>query len=178
MVKELKEKDEASRSSEVSKHIYHNAKCVDGMHGQYYGSQSYYPQGYGLVQHQTFSQGQAQPPFAWQQQAYQPYQQAPQYPLESVVVSSPLQPEQQQSSQQQQAKLDNTHENQAVNSILPSRGHIFAITGGSNQEHESKRAKRDFERRVHTASPRLPLNRPEWFLLLITFDENDFQLRD
>jgi hypothetical protein len=43
MAKELKEKDEASRSSEASKHIYHNAPRVDGMHGQYYGSQSYYP---------------------------------------------------------------------------------------------------------------------------------------
>ena len=27
-------------------------------------------------------------------------------------------------------------------------------------------------------SPRLPLNRPAWSLVPITFDENDFQVRD
>ena len=52
------------------------------------------------------------------------------------------------------------------------------MTGGSNQEHESKRARRDYERRVHTVSPRLPLNRPAWSMVPITFDENDFQVRD
>jgi hypothetical protein len=61
---------------------------------------------------------------------------------------------------------------------LPSQGHIFAITGGSNQEHENKRARREFERRVHTVSPRVPLNRPVWSMVPITFDENDFQVRD
>ena len=58
------------------------------------------------------------------------------------------------------------------------QGHIFAITGGSNQEHENKRARREFERRVHTVSPRVPLNRPAWSMVPMTFDENDFQLRD
>jgi hypothetical protein len=65
-----------------------------------------------------------------------------------------------------------------VNSIFPSQGHIFTIIGGSNQEDESKRSKRDYEQRAHTVSIRLPLNRPAWSLLPITFDENDFQLRD
>ncbi|CAD6257622.1 unnamed protein product [Miscanthus lutarioriparius] len=56
--------------------------------------------------------------------------------------------------------------------------HIFTITGGSNQEHENKRARREFERRVHTISPRVPLNRPAWSMVPITFDKNDFQVRD
>ncbi|CAD6257553.1 unnamed protein product [Miscanthus lutarioriparius] len=49
---------------------------------------------------------------------------------------------------------------------------------GSNEEHESKRARRDYESRVHTVSPRLPLNRSAWSLVRITFDESDFQVRD
>ena len=65
-----------------------------------------------------------------------------------------------------------------MNNILPSRGHIFAIAGGSNQEHENKRAIREFERIVHTVSPRVPLNRLAWSMVPITFDENDFQVRD
>ena len=65
-----------------------------------------------------------------------------------------------------------------MNNILPSQGHIFAITGGSNQEHENKRVRKDFERSVHTVSPRVPLNRPAWSMVPITFDESDFQARD
>jgi hypothetical protein len=87
--------------------------------------------------------------------------------VSSGVLATIARAKQQQSSQQQQAKQDNTHENQAVNSILPSRGQI--ITGGSNQEHESKRARRDYNQRVHTMSLRLPLNQPAWSLLPITF---------
>jgi hypothetical protein len=75
-------------------------------------------------------------------------------------------------------KQENTQEHQAVNNILPSQGHIFTITGGSNQEHENKRDIREFERRVHTISPRVPLNRPAWSMVTITFDENDFEVRD
>ena len=56
-----------------------------------------------------------------------------------------------------------------MNNILPSQGHIFAITGGSNQVHESKRARKDHERRVL-------LNRLAWSMVPITFDENDFQV--
>ena len=54
----------------------------------------------------------------------------------------------------------------------------FCHNRWSNQEHESKRARRDYERRVHTVSPRLPLNRLAWSLVPITFDESDFQVRD
>ena len=92
-------------------------------------------------------------------------------------MSLPVQQEQQQSSQPQLAKQENVQEQQAVN-ILPSQGHIFAITDGSNQEHENKRARKDYERRAHTISPRVPLNRPAWSMVPITFDESDFQVRD
>jgi len=43
---------------------------------------------------------------------------------------------------------------------------------------KNKRARREFERRVHTVSPRVPLNRPAWSMVPITFDENDFQVPD
>lgn len=125
-----------------------------------------------------FSQGYVQTLFACQHPAYPAYQQFHQYPTQSVVVSSPVQPEQQWSSQPHQAKQEGTQDQQTVNSIFPSHGHIFAITGGSNQEHDSKRARRDYERRVHTVSPRLPLNRPAWSLVPSTFNENDFRVRD
>ena len=52
------------------------------------------------------------------------------------------------------------------------------ITGGSNQEHKNKRARKDYERRVHTVSPRVSLNRPAWSMVPITFNKNDFQVRD
>ena len=73
---------------------------------------------------------------------------------------------------------EHRQENSKVNSILPSSGDIYAITGGSNLEHESKRARREYQRRVHTVSPRLLLNRPAWSLVPITFTEEDFQVRD
>jgi len=76
------------------------------------------------------------------------------------------------------AKQENAQDQQTVNSILPSHGHIFAITGGSNQEHESKRARCDYERRVHIILPRLPMNRPAWSQVLVTFNESDFHVRD
>jgi hypothetical protein len=43
---------------------------------------------------------------------------------------------------------------------------------------KNKRARRDYERRVHTVSPRVPHNKPAWSMVPITFDENDFQVRD
>lgn len=71
-----------------------------------------------------------------------------------------------------------SREIQIVNTVLPSKGHIFAITGCSNQEHECKRAKKDHQRRVLTVVPRVPLNRPAWTTVPISFDEDDFQVRD
>jgi hypothetical protein len=154
MARELKEKDDASRSSQVQKHVYHNTPRADNVHSQYYGNKSHFSAGCSTMQQPAFSQGYAQTPFAWQHPMYQPYQQVPQYLVQSTAVSSPVQPDQQQSSQPQQAKQDNMQDQQTVNSILPSRGHIFATTGGSNQEHESQRARRDYEWRVHIVSPR------------------------
>jgi hypothetical protein len=58
-------------------------------------------------------------------------------------MSSPVQQKQQQSSQPQLAKQENAQEQQAINNILPSQGHIFAITDRSNQEHKNKRARKD-----------------------------------
>ena len=43
---------------------------------------------------------------------------------------------------------------------------------------KNKRARREFERRVHTVSPRVPLNRLALSMVPITFDENDFQVWD
>jgi hypothetical protein len=37
---------------------------------------------------------------------------------------------------------------------------------------------REFKRRVHIVLPRVPLNRPAWSMVTITFDENDFEVRD
>lgn len=109
---------------------------------------------------------------------YQPIQQYHQYPTQSNVVSSSVHPEQPQNSQAVPIPQESAKETQPTSNPLPSHGHIFAITGGSNQEHESKRDRRDYERRVHTVTPRLPLNRPAWSLVPITFDESNFQLRD
>jgi hypothetical protein len=77
MAKELKERDETSRGSEAPKYIYHNAPRLDNSHSQFYGAQSHYPTGCGPMQQPAFSQNQTQPPFAWQHQVYQPYQQLP-----------------------------------------------------------------------------------------------------
>ena len=127
-------------------------------------------------QHPTFSHEYNQHPYIWLQPPFPVYQCFTQIPGRSIVASSPVQQEQQHSSQPQPAKKENTQEHQAVNNILPSQGHIFAITDGSNQEHENKRARRDYERRVHTVLPRVPLNRPAWSMVPITFDKNDFQV--
>ena len=106
------------------------------------------------------------------------YQHFAQHQGHSATVSSPVRQEQQQSSKPQLAKQENAQEHQALNNILPSQGHIFAIIGGSNQEHENKRAREDYERRVHTVSPKVPLNMLVWSMVPITFDESDFQVRD
>lgn len=175
--KELKQKDKASRNSEAPEHIFHNTLYADSTSSRYYSLQ-FFLAGAGGLQQQSYHQGYMHPPLPWYHTSFPHQQQYGQYPTHLAVVSSPALPEQQQSSQPNQAKPEKTHDQNVVINILPSRGHIFAITGRSNQEHESKRARRDYERRVHTISPRLPLNMPAWSLIPITFDESDFQVTD
>jgi hypothetical protein len=155
--------------------VFHNANremvSNQGFNGAYEAPSGYAPH------YPSFSHGYSQHPYAWQQQAFLMYQHFTQQPGHSAAATSLVQQEQQYSSQPQSAKQESAQEHQVVN-ILPSQGHIFAITGGSSQEHENKRARREFERRVHTVSPRLPLNRLAWSLVPITIDEDDFQVRD
>ena len=176
MARELKEKHEATRSSETSNHVFHNTGH-EIVNNQDYISH-YLSTNSSAFQHPTFSHEYSQHLYIWLQPPFPVYQHFTQIPGQSTVASSPVQQEQQHSSQPQPTKQENTQEHQAVNNILPSQGHIFAITGGSNQEHENKRARREYERRVHTVSPRVPLNRPAWFMVPITFDENVIQVRD
>jgi hypothetical protein len=62
--------------------------------------------------------------------------------------------------------------------MMNSSGHIYAITGGSNLEHDNKRARRDFVRRVLTISPKTPIAHPAWKTTPITFSEADFRVKD
>lgn len=93
-------------------------------------------------------------------------------------MSSPSNADQPTSSTPVGTLQESSRELQIVNTVLPSKGHIFAITGGSNQEHVSKNTKKDHQRRVLTVMPRVPLNRPAWSTVPITFDESDFQVHD
>jgi hypothetical protein len=65
MVKELKEKDEACRSSAMPAHVFHNANHElvrnQGFNGAYGAPSGYAPQ------YPSFSHGYNQHPYAWQQ---------------------------------------------------------------------------------------------------------------
>ena len=140
MARELKEKDEAAKSSKTSNHVFHNT-THEMINNQGYGS-PYLVTSSNTLQHSGFSHGYNQHPYIWQQPTFPVYQHFAQHPAHSTTVSSPVRQEQQQSSKPQLAKQENAQEHQALNNILPSQGHIFAIIGGSNQEHENKRAER------------------------------------
>lgn len=100
---------------------------AENMHNQFY-SQPFLSTRSSAMHQPSFSQGYIQTPFARQHPAYPPYQQFTQYPTQSVVVSSPVQPDQQQSSHPHQTKQENAQDQHTGNNILPSHGHIFAIT--------------------------------------------------
>jgi hypothetical protein len=163
MAKELKEKDEARKRSEGPGHVFHNASCemVTGQ-GPY---NIYVTPVHTPLNFQATCTGTANTHMFGNNKTYPTYQHFAQPPRHSVAANSLARQEQQHSSQPQPANLDVAQEHQIMNTILLSQGHIFTITGGSNQEHESKRARRSFERRVHTVSPRLPLNRLVWSMV-------------
>lgn len=119
----------------------------------------------------------AQGPFAWQF-AYPTQQYSASSHSASAAAPLSSNTDQPACSTPAGAPQESSRELQIVNMVLPSKGHIFATTGGSNQEHMSKRAKKDHQRRVLTVTPRVPLNRPAWSTVPITFDESDFQVRD
>jgi hypothetical protein len=72
MARELKEKDEAVKSSETSNHVFHNTNREminnQGYGGHYMVTSSYAPQ------HPSFLHGHNQHPYIWQQPAFLVYQ--------------------------------------------------------------------------------------------------------
>jgi hypothetical protein len=104
MVKELKEKDEAGKSSEGPGHVFHNAsrEMVTGQ-GPYniYSTPSAH-----APQHSSYSHRYGQHPYVWQHQAYPTYQHFAQPPGHSVAANSSARQEQQHSSQPQPANLE------------------------------------------------------------------------
>jgi len=63
MARELKEKDDVSRSSETPKHIFHNTPCGENTHKQFY-SQPFLLAASNAMHQPSFSQGHVQTPFA------------------------------------------------------------------------------------------------------------------
>jgi hypothetical protein len=73
MAKEQKEKDDASRSSETPKHVFHNASSAGSSHNQPH-NQPFFPVESSFAYQTNLSQGLVQAPFAWHLPAYSPYQ--------------------------------------------------------------------------------------------------------
>jgi hypothetical protein len=161
MARERKDKDEAAKSSETSNHIFHNTgreTAKQGFNNHYsLTNKRRFPSPHLFTRIQPASVHLAPATIS----NIPAFHSAPRAISGRILASS-----------------ESALEYQVVNNIVPSQGHIFAITGGSNQEHGNKRARKEFERRVHTVSPRVPLNSPAWSMVPITFDENDFQVRD
>jgi hypothetical protein len=92
MARELKEKDDAARSSEAPKHVIHNANC-ESAPSQLFNHPYMLPNN-NTFQHPSYSQGYVQSPYVWQQPAYLMYQHFAQHPVQLAVVSLPAQQEQ------------------------------------------------------------------------------------
>jgi len=102
MARELQEKDEAARSSETSNHVFHNTghKTVNNQgYSSHYSSTNS-----SAFQHPTFSHEYNQHPYIWLQPPFPVYQCFTQIPGRSIVASSPVQQEQQHSSEPQPTK--------------------------------------------------------------------------
>lgn len=175
MAKEQRMKDEAARNAEPPKHVFYSTSYASPQ-----TSSSAFQQ-YSLPAQQTgYAYSSYQNPYVWQLPPSNNYPAASHLARQTVAPAPAQQSgaehlqQQQPNTQQVVPKQENNQELQVVNTVMPTNGHIYAITGGSNLEHESKRARKDYQRRVLTVSPRLPLNRPAWAMVPITFDETDF----
>lgn len=72
MAEEEKERDNASRSSEAPKHVYHNKSSAESSHNQSY-NQLFFPARSSPAYQMNLSWGLVQAPFAWHLSAYSPY---------------------------------------------------------------------------------------------------------
>jgi hypothetical protein len=104
MARELKEKDEAVKSSETSNHVFHNTNRE--MVNNQGSTNPYMVTSSNAPQYPNFSHGYNQHPYIWQQPAFLVYQHFAQHPGHSAAVFSLVQQEQQQSSQPQPAKQE------------------------------------------------------------------------
>lgn len=119
MAKEQKEKDDASRTSEAPKHVFHNSSSASRADNKLFGQQ-FYTAGSNSTHLANPSPSLIPTPFTCQLPAYPPHQQFHQYPSQSNVVFSAAQPDQQQTSQAALAHQENTKELQPSSSVLPS----------------------------------------------------------
>ena len=96
MARELKEKDEATKSSETSNHVFYNTSREmvnnQGYDSPYMATDSYAPQ------HPSFLHGYNQHSYIWQQPAFPVYQHFAHHPGHLATVFLLVQQEQQQSS--------------------------------------------------------------------------------
>jgi len=80
-----------------------------------------------------------------------------------------------------QAKQENNSPSASAvnnNAIIPSRGRILTITGGNSMDHENNSQRRNYFRRVNSISMEGPYQKTRWSHLLITFSEENLQLKD
>jgi len=91
MARELKEKDEATKRSETSNHVFHNTNC-EMVNNQGYAS-PYMVTSSNAAQYPSFLHGYTKHPYIWQQPAFPVYQHFTQHPGHSTAMSSPVQQE-------------------------------------------------------------------------------------
>jgi hypothetical protein len=65
-----------------------------------------------------------------------------------------------------------------VNNPIATFGIILAITGGSNENHQNKRQRKEHMRRVHHLATEGPHRNSQWSHVPITFDSADLKLKD
>lgn len=163
MEREFKDNKDFKSKEATPKHIFHNSN-----HTESGASASYYPVYHSIntqdVHLSTVAASFGQARNQWKSTYPAPNFQFYPIPHYNARVASAAPQEQQLSSQPQQPapKPKTQPKIQNVNHIQPTLGHIYAITGGLNQEHESKRARRDYQQRVFNVSPRALLGRPIW----------------